>query len=252
MNQIISVALSALLTLSLTGCLGGGGGSSSTGGVYYTHEELAKEFVDRVWTDVGYDLELVKTNTEQYDYIVVYDWDLGTYDAYYLGSYNVGEDLFNYLLDYDYLNYYDLIDLGGNLYEDFDTGLIFEKTASTKYDEEKVAAMKQVVGIKKTANNIVSSYGLSEDRAMELAKLGAQLKFADQRSLTDEDYKAIAVEAFGVDPVEYVKAFQTKAISGDSAHLDSLIEKTANKNRTSPEKINKIIDKIAADMVGSN
>ena len=253
LRNFISVALSGLITLSLTGCLGGGGGgSSSTGGSYYTHAELAEEFVRRVYTDLGYDLELVKTNTEQYDYIVVYDWDLGTYDAYYLGSYNVGEDLFDYMLDYDYLFYYDLIDLGGNLYEDYDTGLIFEKTATTQYDEEKVAALKQVIGIKKAANNIVSSYGLPEDRALELAKLSAQLKFADQRSLTDEDYKSIAVEAFGVDPLEYVKAYQAKVTTGNTAQLDALIEKSAEKNRTTPENINKIIDKIALDMVGSN
>ena len=106
----IFILLALASSLMLTSC-GGGGGTTSTGGVNYTHSQLADEFVFRLFTDLGIDVTLVKTNTLQYDYIVVYDHDLLTYDAYYIGNYNVGENLSNYLYNDDSSFYYDLDDI---------------------------------------------------------------------------------------------------------------------------------------------
>ncbi len=120
--KAVSVAVAAM---SLVACGGGGGGNVSTGGVFFTHEQLAEEFVRRVNVDVaGYDLQLVKTNTLQYDYIVVYDYTYGTYDAYWLGNYNPGENMYSYLTNYDAYFYYDLIPQGGNVYKDYYSGIL--------------------------------------------------------------------------------------------------------------------------------
>ena len=148
-----SLVTAAAATLALTACGGGGGGGGNnvSGTIYYSHAEMAEIFTQRLWEDAGIDAELVKTNTEQYDYIVVYDYDLDSYDAYYIGSYNVGENMLNYLDDYDADFYYDLDYLGGNDYQDWYTGLIFEKTAGTSKDLLKVAALKETLMIKKNA-----------------------------------------------------------------------------------------------------
>ena len=86
--------LSSLLVFTLlifAGCSGGGGGGTNVAGnVYYTHRQLAHEFVRRLELDLGYDLNLVKVNTLQYDYIVVYDYDTKSYDALWIGAYQIG------------------------------------------------------------------------------------------------------------------------------------------------------------------
>src|SRR4051794_7675243 len=108
----------AAATIALSACGGGGGGNTSVGGgIYYTHAELATEFADSMWYDIGYDVELVKVDTQQYNFVVVYDHDLGTYDAYDLTNYNPGEDIGNFLDTNDWRNYYDLVPVGSNLYQ---------------------------------------------------------------------------------------------------------------------------------------
>jgi hypothetical protein len=68
MKRILLVCLATML---FVGCKsGGGGGNTSTGGVYFTHEELAKEFVRRMSMDLNWSVQLVKTNTAQYNYLV--------------------------------------------------------------------------------------------------------------------------------------------------------------------------------------
>ena len=149
------LALATLMVLA--SCGGGGGGSNTSGTVYYTHSELAEIFVERLYTDLGYDIELVKTNTLQYDYIVVYDYDLGQYDAYYIGQYNVGENLGWYLDDYEGDFYYDLIDNFDGTYDGYDSYLDMwvnfekgQKPGSKNF--AKLAAFNEMKAMEKAAN----------------------------------------------------------------------------------------------------
>lgn len=89
---------------------------------HFTHEELAAEFVDKMSNDLGINLELLKINTLEFDYIVVEDLDLYDpvlgeyYTAYYIGDYDPGEDLSKYILDYDNDFHYPLTDNGDGTY----------------------------------------------------------------------------------------------------------------------------------------
>ncbi|MEZ4872842.1 MAG: hypothetical protein R2827_11530 [Bdellovibrionales bacterium] len=129
MKKLIASLAIAVAGLTMSACGGGGGGSggNSTGGVYLTHSELAADFVYRLNVDMGYDVSLVKTWTQQNDYIVVYDYDLGTYDAYDIRYYNAGEDMYTYLSLYDDNFYYDLDKVGSNTYEHFGPEFAFRK-----------------------------------------------------------------------------------------------------------------------------
>lgn len=232
----------AFATMMLMAC-GGGGGNSSTGGVYLSHGEVADEFVHRMNLDHGYDMEIVKTNTQQYDYIVVYDYDLDTYDAYYLGGYNPGEDLLDYLYYNDDLFYYDLDPIGNGYYEDYFTGVIFEKTQPTSKDLLKMKALKEAVQIKSSAEHIAAEYGLSESRSMEVAKLSKLWKNTPKDRMTDQDHDHFAKEVLGYSITEYKQAAKQMQ-AGDKSHLKRLVNGTADYNGTTPEDVNDIIKEV--------
>ena len=106
MKNFLMVTFLFVVMVALAAC-GGGGGSSSGGGggggsttPTYTHAELADEFIASLNLDAGYDVTLVKTYTDQDDYIVVYDHDTDTYDSYLIGDYVPGEDIEDYLTDF--------------------------------------------------------------------------------------------------------------------------------------------------------
>lgn len=242
MNKLTKV-ISIVAVMALTACGGGGGGGSSTGGTYFTHEQLANEFVRRMNIDQGYDLELVKDNTLQYDYIVVYDWDLDSYDAYYIGAYNPGENLWNYLYDYEYDFYYDLIPIGFNEYEDPFTGIVFEKTAQTPKDALTIAALEETLLTKKAAQTLNAQFGMSQERSLEVAELAVIWQKAPKDRMTDADHDEFATNVLGHSITEYKAAVEAQ-MAGDASELNKLIEDTAAVNGLSPEKANQIVNSV--------
>lgn len=236
---VLKKLVTAAVLLSLTACAGGGGGYS-TGGTYYTHSQLAHEFVRRMNIDLGYDLELVKTNTYQYDYIVVYDWDLDSYDAYYVGNYNPGENLSRFLDWNDFRFYYDLIPLGLNEYKDYRTGIIFEKTKPSDKDRLKMAALEEALLVKKGAETLNTQFGLSQERSFEVAKLAVIWQKTPKERMTDADHDRFAKDVLGHSITEYKNAV-TKKMSGDASDLKQLIADTAEFNGVTPEQMNQVI-----------
>lgn len=219
---MIKTALAVMTIATLAACGGGGGGGSvSTGGTYYTHAQLAQEFVRRVNVDVkGYNLTLAKTDTLQYDYIVVYDQDYKTYDAYWLGSYNVGENMANYLNKNQNMFYYDLIPEGTNNYRDYVTGKVFEVDSSSSMNLDQVVALKQELAINKAAANLRNTYGMSEETAVDAARLAYQIQTAPKGSIDTKTYDAFAKSITG----HTITEFQKAAKSGDMKSLQSMME----------------------------
>lgn len=236
--KLTTLALSALMFL-LTACGGGGGGSTSTGGTYYTHAQLANEFVRRVNSDVsGYDLELVKTNTLQSDYIVVYDWSYGTYDAYYIGDYNVGESLSNYLWNWQDYFYFDLwYDSAWNEYVDPYSGIRFEKKAATGKDLAKLKAFEQHTLIEKTASALQDHYGLSESKALDVSKIVYHINNSPAGSVTNADIDRYAKDITG----STVTDFQNDFKSGNVASLNARIDQASEVTGMGPEATQKLI-----------
>ncbi|MEK7356350.1 MAG: hypothetical protein AAB250_07865 [Bdellovibrionota bacterium] len=240
MNTLKTTVFALGAALLVAACGGGGSGGTSTGGVYYTHDQLANEFVARAYGDAGLDLSLAKSTTLQYDYIVVYDYDYDTYDAYYIGTYTVGMNVANYINANSSRMYYDLDYLGGNQYQDWYTGLVFEEGAPTSKDLAKVAAFKQEVRVQKSAKNIQASFGLSEERSREVAKLAVQLADAPKSSMTTQDYDNFSKELLGSSITQFNSAMK-KSAEGDAAALSNLLDKAAQVNGVGPEHMNKIV-----------
>jgi hypothetical protein len=240
LNSVKLVVASLSLAL-LSACGGGGSGSVSTGGVVYTHDQLASAFVDRAYGDAGIDATLVKSNTLQYDYIVVYDQDYKSYDAYYIGDYHVGDNVSDYITLHNSQNYYDLTDLGGNLYQDYYTGVTFEETSASSKDLQKVAALKQELTVQKSAKNLKAQFGLSDDRSREVARLAVQLAGTDKKSMTDKDYDGFSKELLGTSIGKFQAAMKA-AKEGNAASMNSIIETAAQVNGVGPEHMNQIMN----------
>jgi hypothetical protein len=221
MTKMIKTALAVMTIATLAACGGGGGGgSTSTGGTYYTHAQLAQEFVRRVNVDVkGYNLTLVKTDTLQYDYIVVYDQDYKSYDAYWLGSYNVGENMATYLNKNQNMFYYDLIPEGTNNYRDYVTGKVFEVDTASSLNMEQVAALTQELAINKAAANLRNTYGMSEEKSVEAARLASYIQSAPAGSISAKTLDAMTTGLMG----HSITELQTAAKSGNMSSLQSML-----------------------------
>ena len=223
----------------------GGSGSTSTGGVFFTHSQLANEFVRRLNIDEGFDVELVKTNTRQFDYIVVYDRDFDTYDAYYLGNYNVGENLSRYLDNYDNRFFFDLDPVTVNgvsgFFEDPFSGLIFEKTAGSTKDLLKAKAFAEGVKIKRSAEQLVLEFGLSESASLKMAKATMKLqKKTLAGTASKADINAFTKEVVG-GTVEEINAAVNDYTNGNTAKADALFAKGAELNETTPDHMSEIV-----------
>ena len=93
----MSVLFGLVLTIGLSACGGGGDGGCNRHNCY-THAELARDFVNRSNQDTDYNLELVKADTNQRNYIVVRDKnnDRGReYLAVNIEHYVVGDNVFD-------------------------------------------------------------------------------------------------------------------------------------------------------------
>lgn len=245
MNLIKRIA-ALVAALALSACGGGGSGGSgnvSTGGVYLTHAQLATDFVHRLNIDAGYDVSLVKTNTQQADYIVVYDYDYGTYDAYDLRYYNPGENLNNYLNLHDSSFYYDLMPSAFGTYTDEWSGLIFEKTQASSKDRLKMAALEEGLMIKKASDVLNVQFGLSQERSFEVAKLAVIWQKTPKERMTDADHDKFSKEVLGHTITQYKNAVAKKLV-GNGSELNQLIEDTAAFNGVTPEQMNQVLDNV--------
>ncbi len=240
MKMFKAILVSVLAAVMLAACGGGGSGSTSTGGVYYTHEQLASEFVYRLQVDLGYDIELVKDNTLQTNYIVVYDYDYGTYDAYYIGNYNVGENLYNYLVSNEGRFYYDLIPETGNYYYDPYTGTRFNKIAATGTNLTTMKAFEQEYAVMKLAKSAVAQYGLSEEAAADVARFSYKIQTSAEGTFKVEDFDSFASELTGSTVTEFQNDFK----AGDAASLADRIERAAQATGMGPEAMNALIQDV--------
>lgn len=241
----LSIGIAAIGLLACNGGGGGGGGTVGGGTIGYTHAELAQDFEDAMWYDLGYDVELVKTYTAQTGYVVVYDYDLGTYDAYDIYDYIAGEDISNYLDLYEYNFYYDLIPTGTGYYRDPVTGTLFEKTEVTPKDRLKIAAFEEGLMINKAAERLSANFGLSAERSQEVAKLSYLWKKQPKERMTDADHDRFASAILGHSLTEF-KSATDKMLKGDKSELDRLISDAADLNGLTPEDANQVVDKIFA------
>jgi hypothetical protein len=187
--------------------------------------------------DLGYDVQLVKTNTLQYNYIVVYDWDYGTYDAYYIGGYNVGENLSNYMNSYEFSFFYDLYPETGNTYLDLNSGTRFEKANVTGKNLTTAKALVQEIAIEKAAKKVNAKYGLSEEKSLDVARFAYKIQTSPQGTYKMSDYDSFAKELTG----STITEFQNDIKEGKMISLTERIQKAAETTGMGPEAMNSLI-----------
>ncbi|MFK8137334.1 MAG: hypothetical protein AB8E15_03145 [Bdellovibrionales bacterium] len=215
---LLSMATTA--SLVLTACGGGGGGNTSVGGVFYSHTDLAYDFVDTVNAYmVGYDLELVKINTLQYDYVVVYDWATFEYVAYDLSYYNPGENISSFLSVYDSYFYFGLIDLGGNVYEDPWTGIRFNK--ELKHLDSFAARDIDTSNMKsRVAEVLLSESTLTAELAGDLAQAYVDIISTPRSQVSATLVDRITEKAVGFK----ISDVAAQIAAGDSNAIDAALE----------------------------
>ena len=230
----VAVISIIVVTIWLAGCGGGGGGKS------VTHSQLAQRFVRAMNIEAGYDVVLVKIQTLEQDYIVVYDNDLDSFDAYWIGNYRNGNDIDDYIDHYEHDFYYDLDELYGSpvVYEDWFSGVQFENgylvsrssSATQEYLANQFKAGKSQV--------ISDRYGLSYERAGELVTLAMNYKALSHKgALTKEEYDDFAMEAVGTSASELIRM----AKENDVARGLGALKRAANTNGIGVEHATRLL-----------
>ena len=266
------LVLLSLLTLSIVACKSGGNGN---GTATLTHNQLAERFVQNLNLDQDFDVTLVKKSTLENNFIVIYDPFTDSYDAINIDNY---DPAINNAADYYFNNsgkfFYDLDVIPGHYetdwtytiigydydgyaiwgYEPYDTwvptryrdrhsGLVFEKTAASAKDLAKVAALKEVAQIDKSAQFLSSEFGLSLDRSKEVARLAAHWKKASKKGMTNAEQDSFSTELLGFSITQGISA-ATQSAEGNSTSLNSLLEKAANANGITPEHASKLMSQV--------
>lgn len=259
-----NLLLMGLMTLSFVACNSGGNGGGSPG---YSHNELAEKFVKELNLDPDFQVSLVKKSTLQEDYIVIYDPLTDTYDSvnidlydpnydnaaeYYYDNADVGFFDLDFIpggyqteLDYDpILDEYVLVETYvPDRYQDYATGIMFEKVSATPKDLAKVAALKEVAVLEKKAQFLSSNFGLSLERGKEVARLTAHWKKASLKGMTDKEQDNFSTELLGFS-ISQGKTAVEASISGDSTALSTLVDQAANANGITPEHASKLMTKV--------
>ena len=126
-------------------------------------------------------------------------------------------------------------------YPDADLTYVFEEVTSGKKDLEKLGSEFEELENAEIQDHLSANFGMSDDRAQKVAKIvGSYKKIQNKRALTDREMNTFSKQVFGL---EYKKGMDavSKHIQGDTSHMDSLIEKAAEKNSISPEAVKELV-----------
>lgn len=141
------------------------------------------------------------------------------------------------LLDYDVIEVdYGWVTTTEDIYIDPYSGLVFELGDTSSKDLESVSAAIENSSTAAIREALVSGYGLSENRASEIASLARSWKNIEKtRAMTAKDLLEFQSKVFGAD-LNTVKTAYQKASDGDSKDYNALVKKAAQLNGVSPEQ----------------
>ncbi|MGE3608246.1 MAG: Yae1 family protein [Bacteriovoracaceae bacterium] len=214
----------------------------------------------------GYDDGAATVNTASYNsgYSAgtSYGYDIG-YDDGFSSGYDVGYDDGYYALSLgatkQLRGYSNLLSMAHNDLIDYskikvprdtkkglvvDGRLLFSESSLTNKDTLKRAAIAEQFIVGQMASQVKGKMGLSAERSLKIAKAANHFrKYASKRALTEEDTNAYAVEIMGVNFKAIEKAYDA-SLKGDATGFQSVLERAAEKNETSPEKMTEIVTKL--------
>lgn len=122
--------------------------------------------------------------------------------------------------------------------------LLLSETETGSKDVLKRAAVVEQYVVFEMAKQVKSKFGLSDERSLKIAKASNHFrKYASKRALTSEDTNAYAEEILGANFDEIADAYSDLK-KGNLSSFNRVIEKAAEKNETSPEKMSTIVSKL--------
>jgi flagellar biosynthesis/type III secretory pathway protein FliH len=122
--------------------------------------------------------------------------------------------------------------------------MLFEETSLTSKDTLKRAAVVEQYLVVEMAKQVQGKFGLSAERSFKIAKASNHFrKYSSKRALTADDTNAYAQEIIGADIKTIERAYE-RSMKGDVSGLQTVIEKAALKNETSPEKMAEIVSSL--------
>jgi len=125
-----------------------------------------------------------------------------------------------------------------------DGRLLFEETSLTNKDTLKRAAVSEQYLVVEMAKQIKGKFGLSTERSLQIAKAANHFrKYSSSRALTAEDTSAYSSEIIGTDLKTIEKAFE-QSRRGNLGSFQAVLEKAAEKNDTTPEKMGVIVSEL--------
>ncbi len=120
--------------------------------------------------------------------------------------------------------------------------LLSEVSLTNKDTLKRAAVLEQYVVIE-MAKQVKGKFGLSADRSLKVAKAANHFrKQVSKRALTAEDTNAYATEIIGSDFSQISEAYE-QTLKDDVLAFESVLERAAEKNGTSPENISVILTK---------
>lgn len=203
----------------------------------------------------GYDLGYADGEFDGYD--LGYDegftdgYDVGYDDGFYDGSLSVGKSK-------KLMSFANLISLAHNDVFDYtkispptmtkrgivaNGKVLLSDISLTNKDTLKRAAVVEQYLVIEMAKQVKGKFGLSAERSLKLAKAANHFrKQSSKRALSSEDTNAYAMEIIGADFHEVSKAYE-ETLQGNLFAFESVLEKAAQKNGTTPENISVILTK---------
>jgi flagellar biosynthesis/type III secretory pathway protein FliH len=122
--------------------------------------------------------------------------------------------------------------------------MLLSETSLTNKDTLKRAAVVEQYLVVEMAKQVRGKFGLSAERSLKVAKAANHFrKYSSRRALTAEDTNAYAEEILGVNFKAIENAY-SQSMKGDISGLNSVLEKAAEKNGVSPEKMGEIVTKL--------
>ncbi|HXH74977.1 MAG TPA: Yae1 family protein [Bacteriovoracaceae bacterium] len=122
--------------------------------------------------------------------------------------------------------------------------MLLSETSLTNKDTLKRAAVVEQYLVVEMSKQVKGKFGLSAERSLKVAKAANHFrKFSTKRALTAEDTNAYAEEILGANFSAIEKAY-SQSMKGDLSSLNTVLEKAADKNGVSPEKMGEIMTQL--------
>ncbi len=271
MKNLVTLAILAM-ALNLVGC-GGPLLIKGLDGKNYSWSDTANDLADEINQELGdnsipVNFEVVKAHTHEYGYVVYKITTPGPdplFVAVDIRGFRTGMEIEDFLgLDNIVPFITDLIGTGSSTvgfhvpgmfinltkdgsdyrYSNNGVEMLFAQDAEGGKDLEAVGARIETANVAELSERLVSNFGLSTERAQEVAKLtSGYQKLASKRSLTETEMNKFSQELVGMNYSAAQSAME-KHFQGDSKEYNSLLQKAASKNGVDPEQVSSIMGEL--------